>query len=105
VIVIAAGRLAWRGTPEELIARAGALAVVTFRLPAGVTTADQPDLDGAVDADGAFVEVVGQDPLRLLHTLTAWAPRRGTGLRGAVERRSPEEAYLGVLGEEMTDGG
>ena len=106
VIVIAAGRLAWRGTPEELIARAGALAVVTFRLPAGVTTADLPDLDGAVHADGAFVEVVGQDPLRLLHTLTAWALRRGTGLPGlAVERRSLEEAYLGLLGEEMSDGG
>jgi hypothetical protein len=42
-----------------------------------------------VHADGAFIEVVGQDPLRLLHTLTAWALRRGTGLPGlAVERRS-----------------
>jgi ABC-2 type transport system ATP-binding protein len=106
IIVIVAGRLAWHGTPEELIARAGALAVVTFRLASGLSETDLPELDAAVRADGEFVEVVGRDPLRMLHTLTDWALRRGVALPGlAVERRSLEVAYLSLLGEGESDGG
>jgi ABC-2 type transport system ATP-binding protein len=106
VVVIAPGRLAWQGTPEELIARAGALAVVSFRLPQGLSLSELPDLDAAVRNDGDFVEAVGRDPLRTLHALTDWALRRGVALPGlAVERRSLEEAYLGLLHEEATDDG
>ncbi|HSK97471.1 MAG TPA: ABC transporter ATP-binding protein [Euzebyales bacterium] len=102
VVVIAAGTLAWHGTPEELIARAGALAVVRFRLPADVSDADLPDLDAAVHADGDLVEITGGDPLRVLHDLTGWALRRGLTLAGlALDRQSLEDAYLGLLAEEV----
>jgi ABC-2 type transport system ATP-binding protein len=106
VLVIVSGKLVWQGTPEELIARAGALAVVTFRLPPGLTVADLPHLDAQVRSDGGFVEAVGRDPLRLLHSLTDWALQRDVTLPGlAVERRSLEEAYLGLLSEAVTDRG
>jgi ABC-2 type transport system ATP-binding protein len=105
IIVIASGRLAWQGTPEALIARAGGLAMITFRLPPELDATDLPPLDATVRADGDFVEVVGRDPLPVLHALTEWALARDVVLDGlAVERRSLEEAYLGLLREEV-DGG
>jgi ABC-2 type transport system ATP-binding protein len=101
VVVIANGRIAWRGTPEELIDRAGAVSVVTFRLPPGVGPGELPDLEVAADVDEAgIVEVTTTDPVPVLHALTSWALARQVELLGlGIMRRTLEEAYLDVLAE------
>jgi ABC-2 type transport system ATP-binding protein len=99
VVVIAGGRLAWQGTPEELIDEAGALSIIRFRMPAGVALPDLPDL-GDVRSEGDIVEIAGPEPVRALHRLTGWALERGIDLAGlALERHTLEEAYLGLLDE------
>jgi hypothetical protein len=51
--VIAGGRIAWRGTPQELIERAGGVSIISFRLPDGLTPADLPaDLGAPVTQEG-----------------------------------------------------
>jgi ABC-2 type transport system ATP-binding protein len=107
VVVIANGRIAWRGTPEELIDRAGAVSVVTFRLPPGVGPGELPDLEVAADVDEAgIVEVTTTDPVPVLHALTSWALARQVELLGlGIMRRTLEEAYLDVLAETSNAAG
>jgi ABC-type multidrug transport system ATPase subunit len=106
IIVIAAGRLTWQGTPEALIARTGHAAVIGFDLPAGVAAADLPRLPGQLRVNDQRVEVETADPTEALHTLTGWALAGAAPLSGlALARRSLEEAYLDLVREAAPDDG
>jgi ABC-2 type transport system ATP-binding protein len=103
VVVVAGGKLAWQGTPDELIDRTGALTVVRFRLPDGSPPDGLPVMPGDLRIEGPMVEVQTQDPTRTLHALTQWAVDRGGPLEAlAIERRSLEEAYLELVDETVT---
>jgi ABC-2 type transport system ATP-binding protein len=100
VAVIAGGQLAALGTPEQLVARtAVGRSVLTFVLPSGVSGADLPRLDGAVELVDGRVEVRSSSLTGDLHLLTGWASARGVELEGLqLERGSFEDTYLELIG-------
>jgi ABC-type multidrug transport system ATPase subunit len=106
VVVIASGRLAWQGTPDALIARAGTHSVIRFELPANAAVSELPDLPCAVRVDDGVVELETDEPTPTLNRVTGWALARGETLPGlAIERRSLEDAYLDLLADVAgTDG-
>ena len=94
IVVIAQGRVVAEGTPETIGGRDRAATVVRFALPDGVSFADLPVRDAALDDDGN-VSVQTDSPTRVLHDLTAWALARGDELAGLeVVRPSLEDVYL-----------
>jgi ABC-2 type transport system ATP-binding protein len=95
VVVMAHGRLIAEGTPAELAARLGAQAVISFRLPAGVSGSELPPLDGEVRTLAPAVEVRTGTPTRTLQQLSGWALARGTELSAlTVARPSLEDVYF-----------
>jgi ABC-2 type transport system ATP-binding protein len=89
VAVLAAGRLIALAAPDAL---GDETALVTFRLPEGVTAADLPV---AVEGSGPEVTIRTATPTRDLAPLLSWAAVRGYELEGlTVSRPSLEDAYL-----------
>jgi ABC-2 type transport system ATP-binding protein len=90
VAVLAEGRLIALAAPEDLGGEAAAL--VTFRLPEGVSVADLPV---SVDGPGPEVTLRTATPTRDLAPLLSWAAVRGYELEGlTVSRPSLEDVYL-----------
>jgi ABC-2 type transport system ATP-binding protein len=90
VAVLAEGRLIALAAPEDLGGEAAAL--VTFRLPEGVSVADLPV---PVDGPGPEVTLRTATPTRDLAPLLSWAAVRGYELEGlTVSRPSLEDVYL-----------
>ncbi|TVR27020.1 MAG: ABC transporter ATP-binding protein [Nitriliruptor sp.] len=106
VAVVAGGQLVALGTPEELVARTSAgRSVLTFLLPAGVSGADLPELEGEVELEDPRVVVRSLSLTADLHTVTGWANARGVELDGlALERGSFEDTYLELIGAGETRG-
>jgi ABC-2 type transport system ATP-binding protein len=101
VAVMSGGRIVASGPPASLGGRDTGLAVVSFRLPAGSTIADLPDL-GGVQTRGGLREVrlTTQEPTQLLLRLTTWAVGRGEELEAlTVMRPSLEDVYLDLVTE------
>jgi ABC-2 type transport system ATP-binding protein len=94
VAVIAAGRIVAEGTPDTLAGRDVGDAVVSFRVPAGVSGSDLP-LPAGADRSNGRVSFSSQTPTRDLAPLVAWASERDVELEGLmVTRRSLEDVYL-----------
>jgi ABC-2 type transport system ATP-binding protein len=107
--IIVRGRIVAVGHPDDLGGRAGAEAMISFRLPEGVTAGELPQpFDEAASSRDRLVTHASSDPLPELRTLIDWAERRGTGLPALeVRRPSLEDVYLRLTGEaeRQEDGG
>jgi|RhiMetdeSRZDD1v2_1073273.scaffolds.fasta_scaffold131402_2 ABC-2 type transport system ATP-binding protein len=100
VAIIADGRIVAQGSPGELAGRGGAAARISFRLPAGVAGADLPEQLEAAVGNGE-VSLQADDPVPVLHELTAWALERRIPLAGLeVRRPSLEDVYLELTAGE-----
>jgi ABC-2 type transport system ATP-binding protein len=106
VVVIDHGRVAAQGTPDELAAAAGGATVISFRLPAGLVSADLPDLGLGRRVAGSVIEVRTETPTADVAGLATWAVSRGLELEAlALTRPNLEDVYLdlvGVPGERMS---
>jgi ABC-2 type transport system ATP-binding protein len=101
IVIIAAGRVVATGTPATIGGRATDATTITFRVPAGLTVADLPVLPApvTVGSDGA-AEIVHEDPVQVLHPLTAWALAHRYPLGDlSVHRPTLEEIYLRLTRE------
>jgi ABC-2 type transport system ATP-binding protein len=102
VVVLAGGAIVAEGTPETLGGRDVAEAVISFRLPAGLSTADLPEaLRGQVQLRDNHVSLRTTTPTRVLNVLTGWAVARGEELAALlVSRPSLEDVYLQLTGDD-----
>ncbi|GAA4414258.1 ABC transporter ATP-binding protein [Fodinibacter luteus] len=101
VVVIDHGRVVAEGTPDELAATAGAATVISFRVPAGRTTADLPSLGLERRVAGSVVEVRTETPTADVATLATWALEHGEELEAlTLTRPSLEDVYLDLVGDE-----
>jgi ABC-2 type transport system ATP-binding protein len=101
VVVIASGRVIAEGTPDKLGRGSAEAAVVTFRVPAGVT-ADELPLPAGVDPElsGAALTFRTPAPTADLAPLLSWAAVRGVELEGlAITRPTLEDVYLQLTQE------
>jgi len=102
--VLVGGRIVAEGSPETLGGRDVAEAVISFRLPGGLSTADLPD-GLPVEVRGNHVSLHTASPTRALNVLTGWALARGTELEALlVSRPSLEDVYLQLTGEDHAAG-
>jgi ABC-2 type transport system ATP-binding protein len=101
IVIIAAGKLVASGTPATIGGRASAATTVTFTLPDGVTADDLPSLPAPVTAGrGGTVEILHDQPVPVLHTLTTWALQHGHPLSDLTAHRPTlEEIYLRLTEE------
>jgi ABC-2 type transport system ATP-binding protein len=101
VAVIASGRIVSAGDPENLAGRAVGPAVVSFRLPDGLTETELPLPDGlAVERDDGRVTFRTLAPTRDLGPLITWASDRDRELEGlTVSRPTLEDVYLELTEE------
>jgi ABC-2 type transport system ATP-binding protein len=103
VAVMVDGQIVAAGPPAELGGRGELPAEIRFRLPAGVSAADLPDLPGATAAPGREDEVLvtAPDGVATAHRITGWALDRGVALRGfSVAQPSLEDVYLSLTHEK-----
>jgi ABC-2 type transport system ATP-binding protein len=101
IMIIAAGKIVASGTPATIGGRASAATTVTFTLPDGVTAGDLPSLPAPVTAGrGGTVEILHDQPVPVLHTLTTWALQHGHPLSDLTAHRPTlEEIYLRLTEE------
>jgi ABC-2 type transport system ATP-binding protein len=94
--IIVAGEIVAEGDPAELGSDGGPEAVISFRLPKGISPTDlPPPFAEAADRAEALVSHASDDPLADLRGLIDWAQARGTSLPSLeVRRPSLEDAYL-----------
>src|SRR5438132_1332258 len=108
IVVIAGGRIVADGPPESIGGREHAAARITFRLPAGTSSAELPvragfESNAVVRRDGEVV-VETSEPTRVLHVLTGWALGRGIEVAGlTVSRPSLEDVYLALTEEPAAE--
>jgi ABC-2 type transport system ATP-binding protein len=102
VAIIVAGRIVAAGTPDSLGGRDEGEAVISFRLPAGMTLTDLPaGLPGRPAPREDRVELRTTEPTGALNVLTSWALARGEELDAlTVTRPSLEDVYLQLTGAE-----
>ncbi len=107
VVVLADGRIVAEGSPETLGGRDVAEAVISFRLPAGLSAADLPEgLPEKVTLRDNHVSLRTKSPTRALNVLTGWAMTRGQELEALlVSRPSLEDVYLRLTGDDRTPAG
>jgi len=103
--IIVRGQLVAQGDPEELSSRAGAEAIISFRLPDGTVPSDLPQpFAGSAKPGEALVAHASSEPLADLRALVDWAEQRGSGLPGLeVRRPSLEDVYLRLTGDAERD--
>jgi ABC-2 type transport system ATP-binding protein len=101
VVVLAGGSIVAEGSPDSLGGRDLAEAVISFRLPAGVSLADLPaGLPSQPRLEEDHVLVRTQAPTVALNLLTGWAVGRGEELEAlTVTRPSLEDIYLQLTGD------
>jgi ABC-2 type transport system ATP-binding protein len=93
VAVLSHGDIVASGTPTSIGGRDSGAVTIRFMLPGGVNESDIPANVTSVDNDR--VEIVTEDELRVLHTITGWALEHGYVLKGlAVVRVTLEDIYL-----------
>jgi ABC-2 type transport system ATP-binding protein len=101
VVVIANGRVIAEGTPDTLGRGTAEAAVVTFRVPAGVSPDELPLPDGIrPEHNGAALTFRTPTPTADLAPLLSWAAVRGVELEGlAITRPTLEDVYLQLTQE------
>jgi ABC-2 type transport system ATP-binding protein len=100
--IIVKGRIAAEGPPDELGGRAGAEAIISFRLPDGVSPSELPSPFTSSDPSESAVTHASADPVPDLRGLLDWAQAKGRDLPGLeVRRPSLEDVYLRLTGEAM----
>jgi len=101
VVVIAGGSIVAEGSPESLGGRDLAEAVISFRLPPGLSLADLPGaLPSQPQLRDGHVLLRTATPTVALNLLTGWAVGRGEELEAlTVMRPSLEDVYLQLTGE------
>jgi ABC-2 type transport system ATP-binding protein len=101
VVVLAGGAIVAEGTPESLGGRDVAEAVISFRLPAGLSLANlPPGLPAAPGLQEHHVVLRTTTPTVALNRLTGWAVSRGEELEAlTVTRPSLEDVYLQLTGD------
>jgi ABC-2 type transport system ATP-binding protein len=88
------------GTPDQLRADSDLPTVISFRLPAGTTPADLPELTGPPRRTGAGIRVESRAPVTDTWRLTDWATGRELPLADlAVTPPTLEDVYLTLTGE------
>ena len=94
--IIVAGEIVAEGDPAELGSRGGPEAVISFRLPKGISSEDLPvPFAEAAKRGEALVSHASDDPLRDLRSLIDWAQAHGTALPSLeVRRPSLEDVFL-----------
>jgi ABC-2 type transport system ATP-binding protein len=93
VAVLSNGEIVASGTPTSIGGRDSGAVTIRFMLPEGVIESAIPAAVTSVD-DG-LVQIVTDDELRVLHTLTGWALDHDHVLMGlAVVRVTLEDIYL-----------
>ena len=104
VLIMDHGRVVAAGTPADLAARAGSGTVISFRLPAGVTTGDLPPVGTERRVAGSDVEVRTTSPTADVATLSAWAVERGLEFEDlTLTRPSLEDVYLDLVGTDRPE--
>jgi ABC-2 type transport system ATP-binding protein len=101
VLVLARGTIVAEGSPESLGGRDLAEAVISFRLPAGLSLVDLPSgLPSRFEVQDNLVLLRTPTPTAALSLLTGWAVGRGEELEAlAVTRPSLEDVYLELTGD------
>ena len=93
VAVLSNGEIVASGTPTSIGGRDSGAVTIRFMMPAGVIESAIPAAVSSVD-DG-LVQIVTDDEVRVLHSLTGWALDHGHVLMGlAVVRVTLEDIYL-----------
>ncbi len=105
--IIVRGRIVAAGDPGELGGGDGPQAVISFRLPEGVSASDlPPPFDAAAKRGEVIVSHASSEPLRDLRALIDWAEAHGTSLPSLeVRRPSLEDVFLRVTGQAERDEG
>ena len=99
VIIVSAGKVVARGTPDDIGGRSSERVVISFELPAGIAV-DRLPVPAEVEAGRAVVRV-SPPVTAALHALTGWALEQGVELEAlTVSRPTLEDVYL-----ELTGGG
>ncbi len=100
VAVLSNGEIVASGTPTSIGGRDSGAVTIRFLAPEGVAESDLPVAVTSID-DG-LVQIVTEDELRVLHTLTGWALDHGHVLSGlAVVRVTLEDIYLKLTREAL----
>jgi ABC-2 type transport system ATP-binding protein len=101
VVVLAGGAIVAEGSPQSLGGRDLAEAVISFRLPAGLSLGDLPSgLPSQPLLQDNQVELRTPMPTAALGLLTGWAIGRGEELEAlTVTRPSLEDVYLQLTGD------
>jgi ABC-2 type transport system ATP-binding protein len=102
LVILAEGVVAARGTFDELLARRGGHATISFRIPEGIVshTALMPLVDWAT-IDGSAVEIESRDVQADLGSLLAWAQAAKAELADiTVTRDSLEDLFLAIDGPD-----
>jgi ABC-2 type transport system ATP-binding protein len=93
VAVLSNGEIVASGTPTSIGGRDSGAVTIRFLLPNGLLESDLPVAPTSID--DRLVQIVTEDELRVLHTLTGWALEQGHVLGGlAVVRVTLEDVYL-----------
>jgi ABC-2 type transport system ATP-binding protein len=94
--IIVAGEIVAEGDPAELGSDGGPEAVISFRLPKGISLAELPaPFSRAAKQGEALVSHASGDPLADLRVLIDWAQTRHVGLPSLeVRRPSLEDVFL-----------
>jgi ABC-2 type transport system ATP-binding protein len=97
VVIVSAGKVVARGTPDDIGGRSTERVVISFDLPTGVSVSDLPV---PAEADGGRAVVRVEPPVTAtMHALTGWALGRGVELSAlTVSRPTLEDVYLELTG-------
>jgi ABC-2 type transport system ATP-binding protein len=106
IAILRAGGLVAIGSVDEIGAGLRADALVSFRLPAGVTAEEIASVAAAsVDRSGDIVTIRCPDPQPVLFRLTTWAERAALHLEGLVlQRPTLEDMFLELTTKGDGDG-
>jgi ABC-2 type transport system ATP-binding protein len=100
VAVLSNGEIVASGSPTSIGGRDSSAVTIRFRPPEGVARSDLPVAATLID-DG-LVQIVTEDEVRVLHTLTGWALDHGHVLVGLeVVRVTLEDIYLKLTREAL----
>ncbi len=103
VAVMRDGEIIALGRPDELGGRDLRPAEIRFRLPAGWSLGDIPELPSAERSmDGDRVLVVTREPVRAANVITSWALEHGIELEHfSVSQPTLEDIYLELTGSKQ----
>jgi ABC-2 type transport system ATP-binding protein len=100
VVVLSHGQVVASGSPTSIGGRDSSAVTIRFKLPEGVAPSDIPV--NVTSVANGLVQIVTEDELRVLHTITGWALEHDYVLPGlAVVRVTLEDIYLQLTRETL----